>query len=295
MAFGDHLSASDISLSGIGAVQGICYDGLSTMYVLGDPANGGSDKVFAYTLNSGARNTFKEFNLNSGDDGPNGFFANTTTMWVTRSVAGTNNNNLATWRNQVRGYTLNTGGTRDTGVDFQVGGGNASYNIGVLAYDGTTVWFSRENRKGGIQPNRAYTVSTERRDNTKDGDNFPMSVHSGIKGGTVWMCGSLFADATLANKAVAYSLPGFERDVAKTFTLATANAMCASSIVVGNTMWVLDPDDNIAYAYDVTPGAAPPPASTPALYLGSKAVTGVYVGSKAATAAYLGDTEIWTA
>ena len=107
--------------------RGIWSDG-TTIWVADDPDR----KVYAYTLNSGLRNTGKEFSLATGTPSNTnnnsdavGMWSDGTTIWV-----GDYNDD------KLYAYTLNGGG-RDSGKDVSV---SSAYSIWGIWSDGDTVW-----------------------------------------------------------------------------------------------------------------------------------------------------------
>ena len=88
-------------------------------------ADNTDDKLYAYTLSNGSRDTAKEFSIRQGAETPAGVWADGTTMWVVYQGF-----------NKALAYTI-SGGSRDAGLDLSLR--ISSNNWGAWS-DGTTMW-----------------------------------------------------------------------------------------------------------------------------------------------------------
>ena len=113
-------------------------------------ADVGDDKLFAYTLETGARDTSAEFGLHSDNGDPRGMWSDGTTVWVSDRDD-----------DKLFAYTLATG-ARDTSKEFSLDSGNSN-PWGVWS-DGTTVWVSDRDDDKLF----AYTLATGTRDTSKE-------------------------------------------------------------------------------------------------------------------------------
>ncbi|MDE0471711.1 MAG: cadherin repeat domain-containing protein, partial [Ekhidna sp.] len=234
---------------------GLWSDG-TTMWVV----DYSDDKLYAYTLATGARDTSKEFDLHGDNSYPGGLWSDGTTMWV----ANEEPSNDYSRRHKLYAYTLATG-VSDGSKDLSVNIADTNYPSGIylddteildLWSDGTTMWVLGITITGvvGYPPdiyNRklyAYTLATGARDTSKefdlDRDNRrPLSSWS--DGTTMWV-----ADY-VNDKLYAYTLATGARDTSKEFDLDRDNGSPLSSWSDGTTMWVADYSDDKLYAYEL--------------------------------------------
>ena len=222
------VSSRDITLHSANAsATGIWSDG-TTVWV-SDPTD---DKLYAYTLADGTRDTSKEFSTHSDNSSPNGIWSNDTTIWVADNSD-----------RKFYAYTL-AGGARDSGKDFNMAGVPANALPRGIWSNGTTMWMM------DIQAVKlyAYTLSGGARDTGKE-----FSLHSdnaapwGIwsDDSTIWV-----ADG-FDDKVYAYTLSNGARDAGKDFDLHADNGGPKGIWSNGMIMWVADSSDDKLYAYDL--------------------------------------------
>ena len=189
------------------------------------------DKLYAYALADGARDSAKDFNLAAGNDSPYGIWSDGTTMWVADHDA------------KIYAYVL-ASGARDSGSDISVFA--RSFGEIYIWSDGTTMW------EVNYQHFKlyAYVLATGVRDASKDFDlaaenDYPEGIWS--NGTTMWV-----ADDT-DNKLYAYTLASGAREPGRDFdTLAgTGNTTPMGLWSDGTTMWVADGDDDKVYSYNM--------------------------------------------
>ena len=106
--------------------QGIWSNG-TTMWVADDD----DDKLYAYALATGARDTTKEFDLHGDNGSPKGIWSDKTTVWVVDDLD-----------NKLYAYTLATG-ARDSGKDIILDPANGA-PWGIWS-DGTIIWVTNDN------------------------------------------------------------------------------------------------------------------------------------------------------
>ena len=208
-----------------GAPKGVWSNG-TTVWV----ADSGDDKLYAYTLSSGTRDTGKEFSLHSDNGSAVGIWSNGATIWVADSVD-----------RKFYAYTL-AGGVRDSGKDFNM----ASQSIVVrdIWSNGTTIWVADSNGDKLY----AHTLSSGTRDTNKEfnlhSDNgSPWGIWS--DGATIWVADNF------DGKVYAYTLASGARDTGKDFDLDTDNGAPKGIWSNGSLMWVADSGDDKLYAYDL--------------------------------------------
>ena len=145
--------------------QGIWSDS-TTMWVADDA----DDKLFAYTLSGGARDTAKEFSLHSDNGDPTGTWSDGTTIWVADDAD-----------DKLFAYTL-SGGARDTAKEFSLHSDNSD-PTGTWS-DGTTIWVANNGSPRNVF---AYTLSGGARDTAKEFNptNAPFGMWS--NGTTMWI------------------------------------------------------------------------------------------------------------
>ena len=140
------------------------------------------DKLYAYTLATGARDTSAEFDLASANAKPTGVWSNGTTVWVADSGD-----------DKLFAYTLATG-ARDTSAEFDLASVNGDPR-GMWS-DATTIWVADDTDDKVY----AYTLATGARDTSEEfdldsGNADPWGVWS--NGATMWVAdgddGKLYA------------------------------------------------------------------------------------------------------
>ena len=141
--------------------QGIWSDA-TTMWV----ADSEDNKLYAYTLATGARDTDKEFNLHADNDDPRGIWSDDTTMWVADSED-----------NKLYAYALATG-ARDTDKEFNLHADNDDPR-GIWS-DDTTMWVA------DVGQLYAYTVVGGARDTDKEFEPIQDAVGIWSNGTTMW-------------------------------------------------------------------------------------------------------------
>ena len=279
MAFGDRLSGKDISLAAANTKStGIWSDG-TTIWV----ADGSRDKLFAYTLATGARDSDKDFNT-LGESGaniraikPTGVWGDGQTIWASE-LGATNAYNKST-------------GDLDAAKSFE-GGSN-----GGIWSDGETIWFGQFGGDTLLAAtlNLSATHPSDRatRDVTKD-----ITLHkdpifaAGIwsDGETVWVVDQGPQNSDFANQnpsIFAYTLATGKRDTTKEFDLDKSPFNISISILSvnvwgiwsdGSTVWVgqsgrdsnFQPIDKL-FAYDFK--QVPDPLDTGADFSATPALT----------------------
>ena len=213
--------------------QGIWSDN-TTMWV----ADFTDEKLYAYQMSDGSRDSDKDFNTLSaaGNNAPNGIWSDSTTMWVIDSDD-----------EKIYAYNLSTK-ARDASKDFDTLEAAGNNNPVGIWSDGTTMWVSDTYEEKLY----AYNLSTKARDADKDfntldaaGNDFPLGIWS--NGTTMWVA-DLF-DA----KLYAYRMSDKARDASKDFnTLSTAGNSNPSDIWSDDmTMWVGDSTDSKVYSYNI--------------------------------------------
>ena len=236
--FGDRDTTKEFALDdnlNINARQ-IWSDG-ATMWVV--DATSSSEKLFAYTLATGARDTSKEFNLDSGNTNPQGLWSDGTTVWV----ADLDDNKLYA-------YTLATG-ARDTSKEFNLyttwgSGGNRS--PAGLWSDGTTMWvlnvFDRKLY--------AYDLATGARDAARESALAPTTP-------TIDNANGLWSDGTTMwvadyydEKVYAFNLATGARDTAREYDLDVNRDLTVYATGIwsdGATLWVVEANQYEMHAY----------------------------------------------
>ena len=202
----------------------------TTMWVLDNQ----DEKLYAYTLATGARDTSKEFDLHSNNGSPRGIWSDGTTIWV---ADNTSSNNL-----KMYAYTLSSG-ARVTAKEFSL----SSYNRDPRGMwsDGTTLWVVN-NGSWGVDRVWAYNLATGALDTSRSFELDAANTDSiGIwsDGTTLWVADSR------DGKLYAYTLVGGVRDTTREFSLHTDNSDPYGIWSNGTTMWVLDYTDGKVYAY----------------------------------------------
>ena len=191
---GTHDSGKDIAVSNY--PNGIWSDG-TTLWV----ADSGADKLFAYTLSSGAPDEGEDFDTLAAEDNddPRGVFSDRTTMWVSDGDD-----------KKVYAYKRSDK-SRDSGKDFDTLDAAGNDSPRGLWSDGTTMWVSDSTDKKIY----AYKLSDKSHDAGKDFDTLDAAGNGNPRGlasdGTVLWTTDDGGDTTTADeddnvKLFAYNL-----------------------------------------------------------------------------------------
>ena len=235
-----------LSLSGFGLhsnngrANGTWSDG-TTIWVAND-GTGSTDKVFAYTLADGERDSSKDISSGSIGDNPQSVCSDGTTMW-----AGVDD---ALFDTKLYAYKLSDL-SRDSGKDITPHSSNDEPR-GIWC-DASTVWVIEDDVVDKIF---AYKLADGTRDSSKDfntlgaaGNNLPQGIWS--DGTTMWV-----SDKT-DNKLYAYKMSDKSRDSGKDITLDSGNTDPDGIWSDGETMLVVDNGDDKFYAYKLPGGPEP--------------------------------------
>ena len=200
----------DITLdSQNGAPLGVWSDG-TTIWVVDDSDN----KLYAYTLSTGARDSGKDMTPDSANGDATGVWSDGTTIWV-GDVSDA----------KLYAYTLSTG-ARDSGKDITLGGDNG--RVAGVWSDGTTIWVVDDSDIKLY----AYTLSNGNRDTAKE-----FSVGTSSPGG-VWSDGTtMWVAYPFLNKALAYTISSGSRDADLDLSLRNSSRNWGLWSD-GTTMWV---------------------------------------------------------
>ena len=212
---------------------GLWSDG-TTMWVVNNASGeSSSDKIFAYTLSDGSRDSDKEINtLNTaGNNVPVGLWSNGTTLWVSDLVDG-----------KLYAYTLSDG-SRDAAKDINLDDANSD-PLGLWS-NGTTIWVVNNKDTGDGDPNTdddkvfAYTLSTGARDAVKDintlnsaNNNSPFGLWS--DGTTLWIGDR--GNTTSQTRVYAYTLSNGTRNAQREFVPDSGTTRGIWSD--GTTLWI---------------------------------------------------------
>ena len=169
--------------------RGLWSDG-TTMWV----TDSTDDKVYAYTLATGARDAGKDIDTlaAAGNNLPRGLWSDGTTMWVTDPID-----------DKIYAYTLATG-ARDAGKDIDTLAAAGNTHFEDIWSDGTTMWVG-DSKDDKIY---AYTLATGARDADNDFDTLKaagMSVPRGL-----WSNGTtmyVLEAGALRFKVFAFNMP----------------------------------------------------------------------------------------
>ena len=237
-----------LNAAGNGSPWGLWSDG-TTVWV----ADASDDKLYAYTLATGARDSAEEFDLHAENDNPTGIWSNGTTVWVADASD-----------DKLYAYTL-SGGARDSDKEFNLHTDNGR-PTGIWS-DRTTVWVA----DGSDAKLYAYTLSGGARHSDNDialdsaNDN-PTGVWS--DGTTIWV--SDLPDDDL----YAYALSGGARQAGRDFTTLAGTGGFGGSLrgpagiwSDGTTMWALG-TNTLSGGGKIYSFNMPPPVSTDATLSG---------------------------
>ena len=204
--------------------EGLWSNG-TTIWVVDNSNFGGSDKLYAYTLATGARDANKDINTltAAGNTNPRDLWSDGTTMWVADQRDA-----------KIYAYTLATG-VRDASKEFDGADDGADDNVSPtgLWSNGTTVWVA-----DNLDPKLyAYTLATGARDTSKDINNLRTAGNTSPNG--LWSDGTTIWVVDLDDdKLYAYTLATGARDAAKEFDLDAGNTSPNGLWSDGNTIWV---------------------------------------------------------
>ena len=206
--------------------HGIWSDG-TTMWVNDFDDN----KLYAYTLANGSRDTSKEFALTAANTNLHGLWSDGTTIWGSDSDD-----------NKIYAYTLSNGNT-DSNKDFALTSANTDAR-GIWS-DGTTMWVADY----ADHKLYAYQLSDGSTDSTKDFALAPANT----KPRGIWSDGTTMWVVDLDDaKIYAYQLSDGSTDSTKDFdTLAAmGNGQPTGLWSDGTTMWVVDHTDDKVYTHN---------------------------------------------
>ena len=156
--------------------QGIWSDG-TTMWVADDE----DDKLYAYTLASGARDTTKDISLDSANADPQGIWSDETTIWV----ADDGDDKLYAYALSGGTRQDGTGSTTDKEITLATDNGDPA---GIWS-DGTTIWVA--NNSDSSLRVFAYTLSGGANDTDKEFVPIWEPVGIWAHGTTMWVVNHL--------------------------------------------------------------------------------------------------------
>ena len=225
-----------LAAAGNDAPRGLWSDG-TTIWV----ADFEDDKLYAYTLATGARDSDKDFDTlaAAGNTESTSLWSDGTTIWVSDSDD-----------DKLYAYTLATG-ARDSDKDFDLHFLNANPD-GVWS-DGTTIWVVNNGRGLGNKI-YAYTLATGARDSDKDFDTLAAAGNINPYGlwsdsSTMWVAnyGTSLSDAKIYAYTLATGARDSDRDID---TLSAAGNDDARGLWSDETIiWVVDVVGAKIYAY----------------------------------------------
>ena len=190
---------NDVAAAGNASPQGILSDG-TTMWVADDD----DDKIYAYTLATGARDASKEISVHADNTSPGGMWSDGTTVWL----ADTDDAKLYAYTLTDDPDIMGTDekGQRDASKDISLHADNSD-PWGIWS-DETTIWVT----DSSDEKLYAYDLDTgTRQDGTGSTTNKEFGLHGdsdvarGIwsDGSTLWVSSSNFG---LTKRLVAYTL-----------------------------------------------------------------------------------------
>ncbi len=201
------------------------------------------DKIYAYNLNTKARDSAKDFNTLAGSSlkRPYGLWSDGTTMWVADY-----------FEEKIFAYSMSTK-ARDESKDFNTltAAGNRE-PFGIWS-DGTTMWVA----DFGDEKLYAYDMSTKARDSAKDFGTLTAAGNGSPRG--LWADGTTMWIADVAdNKIYAYTMSTKARESANDIVGLADHGNDRSWGIWSNgrTIWVSDTTDKKLYAYRL-PARAP--------------------------------------
>ena len=228
--------------------QGIWSAG-TTMWVADDE----DDKLYAYTLATGARDASKDISLHTDNGDPQGIWSDETTIWV-----------VDDGDDKLYAYTL-SGGARDTSKEFSLHADNGD-PAGIWS-DGTTIWVAN-NKSISVTPYKvfAYTLSGGARDTDKEfAPNWnPVGLWS--RGSTMWVVNHVGVDVGTRVNAYTIDLnpdgtagPNHGRwETDKQFALRSPDGTSPLGIWMDGkgAVWITAPDSPKVESYHMLPFSA---------------------------------------
>ena len=203
-------------------------------------ADNSDDKLYAYALDGGARQTSQEFNLHSDNANPWAIWSDGTTIWVADNSD-----------DKLYAYALD-GGARQTSEEFGLHSDNASA-VGIWS-DNTTIWVAdNDDRKL-----YAYALDGGARQTSEEfGLHSDNSNARGIwsDGTTIWVVDNA---AVGEDKLYAYALDGGARDADFDIVLSSGNNAPWGIWSDYTTMWVAQRKTTFRlFAYDLPVAECP--------------------------------------
>ena len=237
-----------LEAAGNASPQGIWSDA-ATMWVADDD----DEKLYAYTLATGARDTSKELNLHADNDDPRGIWSDDTTIWVADDDD-----------DKLYAYTLSSG-ARDTSKEFSLHADNGD-PAGIWS-DGATIWVAN-NKSISVSPYKvfAYTLSGGARDTAKEFVPHWNPVGMWSQGTTMWVVSHV--GVNVGSRVDAYTIDLNSDGSAglihgrsepdKQFLLRSPDGTSPVGIWSdGNgTVWVTDPDSPKVESHRMLPFSA---------------------------------------
>ena len=217
--------------------RGIWSDG-TTMWVGDD----GPNKLFAYTLATGQRNSDEDFNAlhEAVNRSIRGLWSDGTTMWV----GDYNDSRIFAYARE--------GKQRDEDSEFlNLQNDGPMWSWGLWS-NGTTMWIS-DPVSDRIYAYEIYPYEVVNKVRASDKDIIPAQGDGNVRSADIWSDGTTMwvADET-ADKLFAYALDSGQRDSVRDFDdLAAGNTYPAGIWSDGTTMWVADRLAEKIYAYNM--------------------------------------------
>ena len=196
----------DYSDEGVSIARGLWSDGTTLWLVVAHPV----DKLMAFTLSTGARDSSKDINLASGHGNPWGVWGDGTTVWVSE------------------------GWTED--INYPYPPPEDSFSTRVPNPDDVTYTYAT----GKIY---AYTLATGARDSSKDitsltdtASSYPGNIYDNI---AIWSDGTtLWVGSRDDHKLVAHVLATGARDSSKDITLSGGNRFSGALWGDNDYIWI---------------------------------------------------------
>ena len=213
--------------------RGLWSDG-TTMWVGDD----GPNKLFAYVLDTGQRNSDEDFNAlhEAGNHSPRGLWSDDTTMWVVDYSD-----------NRIYAYARTTK-QRDEDSEFlDLASDGPTWSWGLWS-DGTTMWI------GDPVDDKIYAYELVGRVRDSDKDIIPAQSDGNIRSTDIWSDGTtMWVGDWSDDKIYAYDLASGQRDAVRDFdVLAAVGDIDPTGIWSdGATMWVADWAGDKIYAYNM--------------------------------------------
>ena len=224
----------------------------TTIWVVDVGQEVGEEKIYAYTLATGARDSDKDIDTltAAGNTRPIGLWSDGTTIWVVEL-------GQEVGEEKIYAYTLATGVREsDKDIDTLYAAGN-TIPLGLWS-NGTTIWVVNAVR-GTSGKLYAYTLATGARDSDKDIDTLTAAGNLHASGlwsddTTIWVAD--FGD----DKIYAYTLATGARDSDKDIDTLTAAGITAPVGLWSDdaTIWVADQVNDKLYAYYIEVSARTP-------------------------------------